>query len=469
MEKVQLLKSPKIKGRLTKREKNLLIILLLVIVIYAVYTFIINPQLNKLQSLNEQKSALETRISQINSIIGSEKDIEERLSKLRDKKENLESRFFASLSQSQLISLLEEMTRDDGFVAEDMVFYDKQEEQIGDMSFVRMDVDIPYRGTYEGVLRVLKGISSYPKKIIVTSLIMDSTGDELAGTLSLSFYSMDGRDDSKGTISIPEAVDEFKEDPFLPFDEYEADMDDIIEKEIKEDITEPIGELEEGITDNYYREILEDFEEGNFDFIPSNRYVQGNVFRSATSKSNRNSVRLEYSILAIEDENRAYIDLSDRKTSIKYPPSSIGLWIYSYGYSPSTIGLKLIGQNNEEYYLPISEGISWIGWNYVETVPPLDVSLYPLKIDKLYLELTNYRDDFGVLLFDKLEANYPVDSNNSGQSFLFHMVKQGETLDDISMKYYGTKEKKGLIKQYNEITSDNIQPGRILVIPRQEE
>jgi len=74
-----------------------------------------------------------------------------------------------------------------------------------------------------------------------------------------------------------------------------------------------------------------------------------------------------------------------------------------------------------------------------------------------------------VLLFDKLEANYPVDSNNSGQSFLFHMVKQGETLDDISMKYYGTKEKKGLIKQYNEITSDNIQPGRILVIPRQEE
>lgn len=463
MEKAQLIKSPKIKGRLTKREKNLLVILLLVIIVWIAYTFIINPQLNKLQSLQEQKSALENRISQINSIIGSEKDIEEELSKLQNKKEDIDSRFFTSLSQSKIISLLEEILSDDGFVAEDMVFYEKQEEQIGDMYLERMDVDIPYRGSYDGVLRVLKGISSYPKKIIITSVIMDRTDDQLVGTISLSFYSMDSHDGSKDIISIPETADEFKEDPFQPFYEYEEDLNT---GEVTEEIPETADDVQEEIQDVYYRETLEDFETGSFDFIPSNRYVQGNVFKSSKSKSNSSSIRLEYSIMAIEDANRAYIDLSGKEISIKYPPSSIGIWIYSYEYSPSTIGLKLIGQNNEEYYLPISEGISWIGWKYVEVAPPLDISLYPIKIDKLYMELTNYRDDFGVLLFDKLEANYPLDSNLSGQSFTFHIVKEGETLDDISLKYYNTTSKKSLIKEYNEITSDSIQPGRILVIPR---
>lgn len=463
MEKTQLLKNPKIKGRLTKREKNLLIILLIVIVVWGAYTFIINPQINKLQSLEEQKSILETRISQINSIIGSEKDIEEELAKLKDQKENIDSKFFTSLSQSKIISLLKDITTDDGFIAEDMVFYEQQEEQIGDIPFMRMDVDIPYKGSYEGVLRVLKGISSYPKKIIITSLIMDSTGNQLVGTISLSFYSMNDYGGIKDVINISENTSEIKEDPFQPFYEYEEDIN--VDK-TNEEINEVIEEVQGEVQDIYYRELLEDFEKGYYDFIPSNKYVQGNVFKSSKSKSNNSSVRLEYSIMAIEDENRAYIDLSDEDISIKYPPSSIGIWVYSYGYSPSTIGIRLIGQNNEEYCLPISEGISWIGWNYVEVAPPLDVSLYPLKIDKLYLELTDYRDDFGVILFDRLEANYPMDSNNSGQSFVFHLVKEGETLDDISIKYYNTTSQKSLIKKYNEITSDSIQPGRILVIPR---
>ena len=44
------------------------------------------------------------------------------------------------------------------------------------------------------------------------------------------------------------------------------------------------------------------------------------------------------------------------------------------------------GTNGREIFLPFTEGIGWTGWKYVELSPPTDISIYPLKLEKLYLE-----------------------------------------------------------------------------------
>ena len=97
------------------------------------------------------------------------------------------------------------------------------------------------------------------------------------------------------------------------------------------------------------------------------------------------------------------------------------------------------------------------------SIRPIPISLY---IDKIYLEVAYNREDYGVLLLDKLEANYPK-GNQSKEDFTFYIVEKGDSLDKISLKFYGTTKKKDIIMKYNEINDDkDIREGKILVIPR---
>lgn len=472
MEKIlPSLKKPIIKISLTRREKNLLLLLIAVIILWVSTRFIIKPQLDKINALDEEKIELESIVSQINALISKEDSIQEELVSLRGKESKISKSFFSSLDQYAIIALLDEILKDDGFVAEDMIFYEPTEESFGDISLMRMDVDIPYTGDYNGTLRVIKGISTYPKEIMINSITMDTVDDKITGSISLSFYGLSQEDDSSGEKSnFIGLTEQGSKDPFITSEEYteEVTVEDLpVEVMLVEDLEEsPVEEESELEEDMYVKEPLEDFEEGVFDFIPSNLYVKGNVFKSKVAIDEGTSLRFEYYIVALGDKNRASVDLASRDISIKYPPYSIGIWVYSYGYSPSTLGLKLKSQNNKEVDILLSEGISWIGWKYLEGDLPLDLSLYPLNVDKIYVELTDFRDDAGVILFDKLEVNYPKESNSLGHFFEYHLVKDGESLEDISMKYYGTKDKKSLIKEYNELQSDTIKAGRILVIPR---
>ena len=95
------------------------------------------------------------------------------------------------------------------------------------------------------------------------------------------------------------------------------------------------------------------------------------------------------------------------------------------------------------------------------------MNVYPLKLDRIYIELGPEKDDYGVLLFDRIEAEY-TDNEESAEnqdSFEFYVVQPGDTLRGISEKFYGTGSR------YTSIAKDNGLPknsapeaGRILVI-----
>ena len=200
--------------------------------------------------------------------------------------------------------------------------------------------------------------------------------------------------------------------------------------------------------------------------------VKGDVSLSTNSKSGKYSLRLEYNIVAIEEENRAFMDLTKSNILFKYPPESIGMWIYSYDYSPVTIGAAFKGQMGEEEFVPLSEGIGWTGWKHVQVSPPTDLSLYPLTLDRLYLEVPDGRDIYGILLIDKLQAIYAKNIDQDGNDasagdFLFHLVAPGDTLERISQRYYGTINYKNEIRQLNDMKVGDVLPaGKVLVLQK---
>lgn len=452
--------------KFTKNEKVLLTLLGIIIIFWAAFRFVITPQASKLQILMDKRYEYKEKISYMNNILKDEKNIDEKWNRLYREKDMITNKYFSNLDQPEIIYLLNEILDNEELDVLDINFNRPSEEQINDLMVKTMNITIPYRGSYEGLIQTIKGVDLSPKKILISDLIMDKVEDnQLAGNISLKIYSLEGIVETGEDFSYIDIVsDSDKFNPFRPFDNYK-EVDEGLVGDSIDNVNSISGEVSS--LDEYNKEILEDFESEGLYFMPSNQNIKGSVSKSTNSKSKKYSLRFEYNIVALADENRAYIDLTDKNIMLKYPPLSIGLWVYSYNYSPATLGIRLKGQAGEKVDVELAKGISWVGWEYIEIKPPEDLSLYPLQLDRIYLELNYNRDDYGVLLFDKLEANYPKDNNKTKERFTFYIVEKGDTLDKISIKNYGTTKKKNLIVKCNEINTDkDIKEGKILVIPR---
>ncbi|HZK00885.1 MAG TPA: LysM domain-containing protein, partial [Tissierellaceae bacterium] len=98
------------------------------------------------------------------------------------------------------------------------------------------------------------------------------------------------------------------------------------------------------------------------------------------------------------------------------------------------------------------------------------IAMYPIKLTHIYYELPEGRDDFGVLIFDKLEAFYPHHFEDSTETkktpeHLFYEVKPGDSVSTISQQIYGTMSYKNEIMKNNDIKAGEVLPvGKILVL-----
>lgn len=455
--------SKKIKIReLTKNEKFLLTLLGIVLLVWGSYRFVITPQVQKIENLSAQKLEYQGKIDEINDVLRKESNINKEWDRLHKEKEDIISQYFPKLDQAQIIYLLNDLLEQEAVSVVDMNFNRPDYEDIGDFQVKNMDIFIPYNGSYTGVVDIIKALKSSPRKILLDSVTMDmATDGKLNGNMALKIYSLEGiADTNSEVVYIDTAKEESKNTPFAPFDEYK------MEDEEGREITETVE------TKPYIEEILLDFESKNTYFLPSQELVKGSVSQSTKAKSKKYSLRFEYDIVAVEEENRAYIDITKNNILLKYPPNTIGLWVYSYDYSPATVGIAFRGQMGEDVFVPLTEGIGWTGWKYIEATPPEDLNIYPIKLEKLYVEIPKDRDNYGVLLMDKLEAVYirNLDDNGNDMSigdYIFHVVEKGDSIESISIKYYGSNKYKNEILKLNEMkASDTLPVGKVLVLKK---
>lgn len=476
----------KIKIReLTKNEKILLFILSIVVLFYLSSRFIYRPQKEKLMSLNTERIKYESKIEEINSTLRMENSLNKEWQDLNKEKEGIASQYFPTLDQTQILYILNDLIEDDEFTISNINFNKPEINNLGDFQIKSMDILIPYLGKYEAVVETLKFINKSPRKIIIDNLHMDRTIDKnLSGNMCLRIYSLEGIVESeKDIIYINTAINEEKDTPFSAYEEYKEE--EILETEQEgEDFelddkfqnSEVHRKQQQGLNDtkadSYVVESLLDFENKSNYFIPSQEYVKGDVSLSTNSKSKKYSLKLEYNILAVEEENRAFIDVRRNNVLIKYPPNKIGIWVYSYDYSPATIGLGFRGQMGEDISVTMGEGIGWTGWKYLEASPPSELDIYPIKLESLYLEIPKDREDYGIILFDKLEAIYNRNLGQDGNDMsianhIFHVVEKGESIEEISKLYYGTNMHKNEIMELNEIKPGEVlHVGKILVLKK---
>lgn len=463
MEKIR--NSKKIRP-LTKSEKFLLTTLGLIILLWGSFRFLITPQEDKILALQNEKLDLDTKIMDMNNTLKKEEKIKKEWEVLHVERDQILSHYFPILDQSQIIYLLNNLLADDRVNVADYNFNRPSSEKIGEMEVRQIGISIPFIGNYDGVVDIVKSLGTSPRRILVDSLSLDRKDDkELSGNMSLKIYSLEGLAETDPNVIEVATVDSSTEGSlFGSFKDYKEES---FEGGFGGASGNGTSSSNDG-TELIKAQILHDFENLNYNFIPSNELVKGDVTPSTIRKSGKYSLRFEYNILALEDENRAYIDLSSSDIILKYPPDTVSMWVNSFGYSPGTLGMRLRTQSGDDIDVKIVEGISWIGWSNLQTSVPMDLKLYPLQLTHLYYELPFNRDDFGVLLLDKLEAFYPYNEDEIVINKLtneFYVVQPGETISSISRKIYGTNKYKNEIMENNGIKAGDILPvGKVLVL-----
>lgn len=462
----------KLKARqLTKNEKILFILLGIIVLSWISYGFIYTPQIKKINTLSIEKSEYKTAIEDINSTLRKEKVVDSEWKELNIKKEKIVSSYFPTLDQAQIIYILNDLISYDDIEIQDMSFSRPSAIDFEDFQVNSMDIFIPYNGDYQGVVSVLDSIKNSPRKITVDSLSMDrGSQNSLNGNITLKVYSLEGITEAeKDIVYIDTSSVKEKDNPFSGYKNYD---DKIIEDDDRHE-ENIVGEIKESDELNpYIKKTLLDFETNNSYFIPSKEFIKGDVSLSTNSKSEKYSLKIEYNIIAIEEKNIAFVDVTKNNILLKYPPNRIGIWMHSYDYSPVTFGIAFRGQMGEDILIPFTEGIGWTGWKYIETKAPENLSIYPLKLERLYIEIAKDRDDYGIFLIDKLQVLYDrnIDEDGNDSSigdYSFHVINQGDTLDNISERYYGSKMYNEEIRKLNEINSGEIlQVGKVLVLKK---
>lgn len=218
---------------LTKREKNLLLLLFLVILFAIYYNLVLSPQLEKIRELKQnlensqrQKTLVQNEIMSVNNMTREYKILNEKIS-------GMYKRFLPEIIQEKIIIILDNMLTNSKLNAEKITFAeprittldDKEEEKREEINEIKslvfdllgekkeekpgneegqednsksnlpkintMDINISFSGSYENFINFLKEIESCDKEILVSQVNMVSNNTNmLLGNIQLRLFSI---------------------------------------------------------------------------------------------------------------------------------------------------------------------------------------------------------------------------------------------------------------------------------------
>ncbi|MEA4963873.1 LysM peptidoglycan-binding domain-containing protein [Lutispora sp.] len=448
---------PKRSINISKKEKNLLLILLVAILFWFSYKFVLIPQGKAIEKLKTDKLNYENDLIKIQEILARENGIKREWENLNTEFIRVSEKYYQEMNQSDLMHMLNGIIDSGQLEVPSMSFRETEALELEGLQADYLGVSLPFRGSFTDLEVFLSQLRNSPKRLLIDQLsITKDSSDSLNGQLSFNAYAYGGAKAKEDGYFYTNAYNSpNKPSPFTAFDGY---------------VEVPVysGDSSDGETEEK-RALLADLEDDHIYYMGTGSGVTGKVSRFGTAKYGKTSIRAEYFISTDYQPERAYVVLDDQDINIKYPPPSIGIWAFSYGYSPVTVGLRFQDMDGRKIDVELEKGVNWTGWKYISASPPQDINVYPLKLDRVYIELGSNRDDYGVLLFDRIEASYPSeDSEKEGMpSYVFYVVKPGDTLTSISESFYGSKT------QYKRLAKDNglaensiLEAGKVLVIQK---
>lgn len=262
--------------KLTKREKIMLIVLGVIIIIGGYYKFILSPKCTELDNMKQSVIDKKAEVTRVKLEISENSPVYKEFKIINAKIKSMTKPLFPIINQEKIIVILDRMIKESNIEGNSINFSDidvneidvkKQEEKdndylIKDLSeeykgkkkvkkdeanneekqdeeenkneVEKMTATISYRGKYKDLIRFLEQVETYEKKILINNISIskfkENSVDEegivadknsITGSIALDFYA---------ATKIHEQDEEYlkwdfdngygKDDPFVPFSGY---------------------------------------------------------------------------------------------------------------------------------------------------------------------------------------------------------------------------------------------------------
>jgi len=159
---------------LNKREKILLLILVLFLLTIFSYIFIIEPQRQRIDELNSQIISNEKRIDEISKAKNNIIELEEEYEFLTYQVQEHLNGYFGMIEQEDIIIMFDNLLSKSRAYVNAISFSEFQEEILNSLTYYSMNIHLPISGTYKDVRELLTSIENYEDKIIIKSLNLNS-------------------------------------------------------------------------------------------------------------------------------------------------------------------------------------------------------------------------------------------------------------------------------------------------------
>jgi len=477
--------------KLTKREKRMLVILAGIICLYGYINFIIHPQILTMQSLKSEISDYESVINEDSYSVDTLSDLNNKYEKYLRDSEGYSRGYFTSLEQSTLILLLDSFINNTDLEITGVQFSEYRMEQIEENELNAISVSVPFIGYYESLLDFLKQVRQNDKKILIKDInISNNEEGQVSGNVVLDFYSIPSLGTKKLSSGIIKETSSTKLNPFSPFEGYIKDLLDSLNgnEDYESDPwpnysqnptpspNQPISNPKDNVAiEDTKKTLLEGFEKMDMFFVGNPRDVEGSISRDTNKKQGSYSIKLQYDFLMQRANNIANAVFDNIKPSISIQPEYISISVYSYEKSDHKLGFVLKDALGKEYTILLADKIDWIDWSTLETKLPEGVT-YPAEVQRIYVQSNGLEGKTnGIFLFDNMEVAYrntlPISHENdngaSSKDYIEYYVKQGDTMFNITKRFYNDYSKRFIIMQRNNISDPNsIKIGQKLLIPK---
>jgi type IV pilus assembly protein PilO len=193
--------------KLSERDKLLITILAVVLIVVCYFMFLMPPALDKVKALRNQGEDLEKQIVEAQNVIGQSDVISDQYKFLNAKILAFSENFFQKLEQERIILILDQLLAESGLQAKSISFKDPTNLSLMDFSPDKISVmqsrdDLPclevslaYSGSFNELLNFLGKINEHNKKILVKDVNLvnasrHSNTSSLAGNIALEFYAV---------------------------------------------------------------------------------------------------------------------------------------------------------------------------------------------------------------------------------------------------------------------------------------
>lgn len=378
--------------KLNNRERNLLLILLIVIIGYVYMNYFYLPTREELSSLESEKLVKENELMLLETEISKKENYENLFQEYNDEIIDLSGNFYSEFYQEDFIVLLKGLAPE-GLSINEFVF------RLNDFDGLReqLEIDLTFEGEYLDLYEFINGVNDNKKNIVVNKLNIESEEDtKISGEMTVlvdritdlsawveeeSYFSQNGN-----------LVEKQFENPFVPYAS-------LAEKYNKSD--DEMSKIELYLVN---REVtpISAFNTSELFFVGTDIETYGEIFYSKKRLYGNHSIGFDYDFGIKRKGTEANVVFRENLV-IEEPSDFISMWVYSDYITGHEIGLVLVDAHGVSHDITLTSNVDFKDWKVLETEIPLEVN-FPSKVQRIYVRSSdNDQRLSGELLFDQLQ------------------------------------------------------------------